>query len=109
MTIALRSPAWLPWLLDCRAHLLAPGTTWAAQKPRKAPPPPPMHTLKMSSLHFTTHRHGLLFVGTCGRLLHAEAGSAEEQARWLALLPDEATPSCDETVMLDETLVLLVP
>ena len=57
----------------------------------------------MSSLHFAPDRHGLLFFGECGRLLHVEASSAEEQARWLALLPDEATPSCDET------LVLLVP
>ena len=63
----------------------------------------------MSSLHFAPDRHGLLFFGECGRLLHVEASSAEEQARWLALLPDEATPSCDETVMRDETLVLLVP
>ena len=103
MTIALLSPAWLPRLLDCRAHLLAPGTTWAARKPWEAPPPPPTRTLKMSNLHFAPDRHGLLFVGECGRLLHVEASSAEEQARWLALLPDEATPSCDET------LVLLVP
>ena len=27
--------------------------------------------------------HGLLFVGECGRLLHAEADSSEEQALWL--------------------------
>jgi len=81
----------------------------------------------MPSLRFTPDRHGLLFVGECGRMLHAEAGSAEEQARWLALLPDEASPSCDEMdlglretametaldetalVMRDETLLLLVP
>ena len=49
-------------------------------------------------------RHGLLFVGECGRRLHAEADSAEEHARWLALLPHEATPSCDEALVTrDET------
>ena len=49
-------------------------------------------------------RHGLLFVGECGRRLHAAADSAEERARWLALLPHVATPSCDEALVTrDET------
>ena len=49
-------------------------------------------------------RHGLLFVGECGRRLHAAADSAEEHGRWLALLPHVATPSCDEALVTrDET------
>ena len=58
----------------------------------------------MCRLHFPPGRHGLLFVGECGRRLHAAADSAEEHARWLALLPHEATPSCDEALVTrDET------
>ena len=53
-------------------------------------------------------RHGLLFIGECGRLLHAEADSAEEQARWLALC-DKATLSRDEVALVcDEAMLVLM-
>ena len=87
----------------------APGSRLGRREASRGATHPAYEGPQESSLHFTLDSHGLLFIGECGRRLHAEADSAEEQARWLALR-DEATLSRDEKVLMrDETVLLLVP
>ena len=49
--------------------------------------------------HKFGQRHGLLFVGECGRLLHTEADSWAEMARWIA--ETRSDEMRDETIMID--------